>query len=289
MIHKNIEKIKHMLIHNRFWKKYIEKTILRYYSRHDGSQYAEELEYIKHRGIEVFNYEFADKYTRVKNIIFLDEENGHRYVVNEKGHRLYFAKGMSEERINEYYNGICMEQDPQSPHRYIDESIEEGMYDTILDLGGAEGNFTLSVIDQIKEAYIFECDKEWVEAMNLTFAPWKDKVHIVEKYVSDQTRDGLIKLDDCEWIINKKIDIIKMDIEGEELPALKGAAEILTKNPKCILLVCLYHNADDYENISQYLKAYNKELRKGSLVFIYDAKIAPPYFRYGLMKAYRES
>ena len=51
----------------------------------------------------------------------------------------------------------------------------------------------------------------------------------------------------------KKIDFIKMDIEGAELSALKGAAEtIKTFRPK--LAIALYHNAKDFESIPKFIK-----------------------------------
>lgn len=53
----------------------------------------------------------------------------------------------------------------------------------------------------------------------------------------------------------KKIDFIKMDIEGAELNALHGAAKTLSKfNPK--LAICIYHNAQaDYIAVPLYLQS----------------------------------
>ncbi|MDM5284692.1 FkbM family methyltransferase [Peribacillus frigoritolerans] len=49
-----------------------------------------------------------------------------------------------------------------------------------------------------------------------------------------------------------KIDFIKMDIEGAELNALKGAkTTILRHQPK--LAICLYHNAGDFSQIFEYI------------------------------------
>ncbi len=45
-----------------------------------------------------------------------------------------------------------------------------------------------------------------------------------------------------------------MDIEGAELEALKGAREIIVRDrPK--LAISIYHNAEDYVEISAYIKS----------------------------------
>lgn len=50
----------------------------------------------------------------------------------------------------------------------------------------------------------------------------------------------------------KSVDFIKMDIEGSELSALKGAkATILKHQP--ILAICVYHNLKDFYEIPKFI------------------------------------
>lgn len=53
-------------------------------------------------------------------------------------------------------------------------------------------------------------------------------------------------------LMNEEVTMIKMDIEGAELDALKGAKEIIQKNmPK--LAICVYHKREDLWTIAEYI------------------------------------
>jgi FkbM family methyltransferase len=64
-----------------------------------------------------------------------------------------------------------------------------------------------------------------------------------------------IALDDfCRHM--PRVDFIKMDIEGAELPALEGARETLIRHrPK--LAIALYHSLDDFVQIPRFLSDLN--------------------------------
>lgn len=55
---------------------------------------------------------------------------------------------------------------------------------------------------------------------------------------------------------DRKVTFIKMDIEGCEEEALKGAGELITKQaPK--LAICVYHRTDDFWKLPQLIKKYH--------------------------------
>ncbi len=67
--------------------------------------------------------------------------------------------------------------------------------DILSDIGAAEGNFSLSVIDKVQHVYLFETDNDWIEALEKTFEPWKEKVSIIHKFVGNKDTDTCITLD----------------------------------------------------------------------------------------------
>lgn len=103
------------------------------------------------------------------------------------------------------YRGLLIEQDKRSAHRYVD-SYEELKGKTLLDIGAAEAIFTLDTIEYIDHAYLFECDESWIEALEATFAPYKEKITIVRKYVSDVNDEDNITLDTFFRDEGKSID-----------------------------------------------------------------------------------
>lgn len=159
-----------------------------------------------------------------------------------------------------------MEQDADSPHRYQTETFHVCKHDVVFDIGVAEGNFALDVIDMVDKLYLLEADKEWIKALKYTFEPYKDKVEIIDAIVGDGSGESTA----IDFLADgKKVDFIKMDIEGYEIQALWGAKRTLEQND-VRLDICAYHHADDEKEIKKLLEefGYQTETSEGYTVLI---------------------
>lgn len=237
------------------------------------------IEWLKQNPLHVFPYEFTKKYCAKKIKVFYDQERGLHYVLYADK-RMYWKRNSSEEQIRQSVMFLQLEQDEQSPHYYLRAGYEPRDQAVVADLGVAEGNFSLSIIDRVKKIYLFECDPGWIEALQATFAPWKDKVVIVNEFVGNGK--GCIRLDD--YFGDKEIDYIKADIEGTEVSMLLGSTEILKKKVSQVV-ICTYHKFDDEENVKKCLalQGYICENSKGYMCYMHGDDFDKAYFRRGLV------
>lgn len=269
---------------------YLDKiTVLRYYS-----DLAEELvnpeektalDYLKNNKLGVFPYPFQKKYNKNKIIVFKDELLKLKYVVHD-GKRLYFRRKSSTRGIKRNYNALLMEQDINSPHRYLTSDYRVNTNDILVDIGAAEGILALSVIDIVKKVYLFETDQNWIEALEATFSPWIDKVEIINKFVSDRNDENHVSLDEY-FNGNLKIDFLKVDVEGAEEKVLQGAAKILSENESLKVALCTYHKPDDAVFFEKYFKDRNfkTSFSNGYMIFNEPKAFYPPYLRKGVLRA----
>lgn len=231
----------------------------------------------------IMPYEFTLSYEYSKVVVFLDEEVDLYYVLLD-GKRLYYHRGYRNvESVQKSFTYISVEQDPHSPHRYLTKDFDVRSSDVVADLGAAEGNFGLMVVDRVKKLIVVEADEIWKEALQKTFEPWRDKVTIHTKAVGqiNGTRGSTL----FELFGEQLPDFIKMDIEGNEFPVLQQAKNLLLANGSRFA-IATYHNHDDEVNIRNILEncGYVVIPSDGHILFIYD-QLNPPYFRKGLIRA----
>ncbi len=155
--------------------------------------------------------------------------------------------------------------------------------DIVVDGGAWLGDSTLSFALKAGpkgQVWAFEPQTEHGENLKKTAKIWPcgDRIHVelcglwsstgILKFTDSQDYHGAgsfvsdmgsieipVKcLDD--FLNGKKVDFLKLDIEGSELEALKGAEQTLRRwRPK--LAICLYHQPSDLHQIPLYLNSLN--------------------------------
>jgi hypothetical protein len=227
--------------------------------------------------------------------------------VDNNSKKLFYKNGMDKNAVYNAFNYVSIEQDYASPHRYLTNDQQfVGVMDTgikhvygehdsfgvvdgaiVVDAGAAEGNFALSIIEKASKVYIIEGDEVWCETLKRTFLPYKEKVVIIQKYLSDISDDNNITLVDLIKTYNiDKIDFLKMDIEGYEKQALHGGTVGANFVNIDKMAICVYHNPEDEKEISNYVThhGYKFYLTDGYMV-LSDSKEPP--IRKAVLRAHK--
>lgn len=165
-----------------------------------------------------------------------------------------------------------------SRSQYFPEVIKKNLTDeeVYVDIGAFTGDsieqFILAVDNKFKKIYAFEPEPSNIREAKANFCD--ARIDFYQSGVGkepgifylagkgeaahfDVTGDEMaekvevVKLDD---VIQEKITYIKMDIEGMELDALKGA-EGLIRCYKPKLAICVYHKMEDMVEIPAYIKS----------------------------------
>ncbi len=256
-------------IENKYF--FIKHSLLKRYKESDDSEIRNILHHIEYCGLDVFNYDFIKNYSEKDIEISFDMEANMFYVMHH-GKRMYFSRKIkSEEAIRRYYKSILVEQDTESPHRYLQGDIQIHAGDIVVDAGVAEGNFSLDIVDHVKKIYLIEADEDWCEALKLTFKDYLDKVVILNGFLTSYDDGKLMKLDS---MIDEPVNFIKMDIEGAEYDALCGAGRLVDLSENLRLAVCSYHSDYDQILIEHFMDEHNIEhdTSAGYMWFPYTVK-----------------
>lgn len=265
----------------------LRRKIIRYLSGLSEDLITDEqseiLDYLRNHPIQVFPYEFADQYKAESVEVRYDSHFNLHYVLYD-GKKLFFKKSWTKERIQTIYNNLLIEQHIKSPHRYLSKDFDVMENSIIADIGVADGNFALSVIERIGKVYLFEPDEEWGEALRATFQPWKEKVVIENKWVSDRDNEDFITLD--TYFNRMNPDFIKIDVDGFERKLLDGSKRIISENMNLRIALCTYHNQDDQDEFRTYFQqnGFITSYSYGYMIFPWGKQKAP-YLRRGLIQA----
>ncbi len=249
----------------------------------NDAEYKEIVNFLRENNARVLNYSFVDEIEKGCVEVLKDDTEQMMYVLHN-GKRMYFPREWSKQKIEEYYKTILEEQHEESPHCYLTSEMLARNYGIIIDIGGAEGVFALDMLGHARKIYIFEAESYWKEALEKTFMPFGEKVTVIPKYVSSKYDDTHTTLD--HELKGEKIDLIKMDVEGAEIDVLKGAQGICEANKDMRLLICVYHYAEEYEEVKKYLSDYEIKERHGYLLYHWGTNwLKFPYLRRGVIEA----
>ena len=249
--------------------------------------FSKEIEWlVKNKSFACFPYDFPNiKYISEKDVFF-DEEEGLFYVLREDDNRLYWRRKNREVAFNGY-NGMIFEQSPRNPHRYFTDTFFPREDEIFIDVGCAEGKEALDIIDKVKEIYLFEASPDWNRPLHLSFDKFKEKVHIINAFVSDRTdrEKNLVSISD--YVDDKDSLLIKIDVEGEELNVLKGMEKILDRTNVRIVLAA-YHKRDDNIILKEYLESKGFICEYSDNWMLYEKSAYEPlYFVRGVIRAWK--
>lgn len=269
--------------------KNLKKRIIKYYAKLPKTKTTQEqkvvIKYLKKNPISVYPYNYKKKYITNDIEVFKDNANSLLFTILN-GKKLYFKRTWSIETIKNYANDLLIEQDINSPHRYLTDDFQINNNDIVVDVGVAEGNFSLSIIEKASKLYLFETDKEWTEALSATFSPWKEKVIIINKYVSNINNDKKITLDNF-FMGNSNIDFLKVDVDGAESELIQGSENLFLSSKIYKVALCTYHKQEDENIFTKFLhnKGFNVTYSIGYMIFYHDKSLSAPYLRRGLIRA----
>ena len=241
-----------------------------------------ETEYIKNsRWVPVIPYKWSELYAARD---YKMHKDGKGFFVEIDKKKLYLPRN-DDGGYSEGIARVMAEQDRRSPHLYFDNNVCVNQDSVLFDIGAAEGLITLLNIDRVKKAYVFECDDEWIGALQKTFEPYGDKVSIINKFVSDVNDDNNTTL---EVFLNEHTEdtvILKMDIEGMETAVVEKGLGCYMGATNIKFSCCTYHHANDATTLQNLFGkyGYKTEFTEGHILFMNEK----PYFRKGIIRAWK--
>ena len=235
------------------------------------------------KGLKVYYFEDLFCFRQMEYSFFIDNysnyQNAYELLSDDLSKDIYVAHINS--RISCDYSDIA-KYDSKLKYGYDYELLNLSEEEVFVDCGAFDGDTFLELIDythgKFKEYIAFEPDVKNADELRIKTAEYSN-VCIIPKGVGDindiknfyndgslysnfvdsglwgdktrrdvyDDKNNYVSVPVCrmdDTIMDDKITTIKMDIEGSELDALKGAAEIIKRDhPK--LAICIYHKSED--------------------------------------------
>lgn len=224
-----------------------------------------------------------------------DEANGLSFVLHQ-GRKLYFPKEWSLKKTASAYRRYLEVENilgggytRKAPHQYQAENFRVQAGDVVVDAGAAEGLFALDVIDLARRVYVIESGAEWRAPLQATLAPFGDKAVLIPQTVAATDGPGRMRLATLLEQEPAPSWFIKMDIEGDEVAVLEELVPRLPAGVAWRFACAVYHREQGAEQIQALFArhGFQTEFSDGYMLYLYDPDLQYPYFRRGVLRAFR--
>lgn len=221
---------------------------------------------------EIVRFLLKPKVRKIAEVLIEDifeEDNYYRVLFNNMPLSLYWPKIFP---VKDLYQVIAETFDQRDWHYYQKEPTKLEKDEVLVDIGAAEGLFSLSVIDKCKKVIIIEPNTIFYKSLKKTFKQFEDKVQIYNVGIGKVTGKYALKNNSfITTILNKpgetyvctldellygksNVTYIKADMEGHEFHMLKGAINIIKKyKPK--IAITSYHKSNNHNEIISFVKS----------------------------------
>lgn len=246
----------------------------------------------KTKKLSVYNYDYTDNYSVHNYLQDLHYDQKHQmFYAVRNSRKLYITRTYNTLETSALcYKNICLEQDENSPHRYLSERFPTTKGGILVDIGAAEGFFALDHLDYFEKIYLLECDTSWIDALNITFQQQiNKKVFIVPKFASDVNDSNNITIDKLLEHENIGKLTIKMDVEGAEAKVLAGCQTSFKKANEIAAFITSYHRPYDSVELLNYLDGFSYEYSEGYMINLHEKPMKKPYLRKGVIRAYKHN
>lgn len=262
----------------------LRDTIRRYHSDSTDDEIAEVLDYLNTSKLQMLPYRWTQEYKAEAIEVRRDSSGMVRATVGLAS--VYFPSALSESEVAASVANALAEQDPRSPHAYWCDDFDLRKDDVAVLVGASDGIFALRLVDRVARLYLFEADPAWISALERTMAPWRRKVVIVPKYVSDQDSESTVRLDTFFSSEERQPSYLQADVEGGELAVLSGARGILAGSERIAVSICSYHDQDDEAKLDCFLRELGlmTHTTRGYIIS-WGRLLSAPYLRRGVIHA----
>ena len=162
--------------------------------------------------------------------------------------------------------------------QYFEDFVGKDRIASFVDAGGYDGSTTLrakEIFRNLSKIYYIEPSPDGMITSRKRLAALKDcSVEFFQTALSSENRTTFItygkgganhltdegevqtKVSNLDSLIDERVDYIKLDIEGEEINAIRGASRLITEY-RPSLAVCIYHEQNHFWEIPSLVMRMN--------------------------------